>query len=256
MIFLLKKIFTLFFFPLSLSLGLLTTGVFFLWFSKKQKTGKIIITVSALLLITTSYGLFSSLGLKWLESRYPPIDLTHASQAKWVVVLGGGIISDPKITLISQLSKSTLIRLLEGVCLYRKIPGSKLILSGGRVFNGPAEAELMGKVAVSLGVSLSDMILECDSRDTSDQASIMKRYVGKDPFILVTSAYHMKRSMLLFTKQGMQPIPAPTDFLMISSSVIRPASFFPRGAVIDETEKMIHELLGILWLESSRFIKE
>ena len=43
---------------------------------------------------------------------------------------------------------------------------------------------------------------------------VVKEIVGKDKFILVTSASHMLRAMALFRKQGMEPIPAPTDYMV------------------------------------------
>ncbi|MBN2145138.1 MAG: YdcF family protein [Candidatus Aureabacteria bacterium] len=242
-----KKVITPFFYPLPFSLGLLMLGIGLFWFSKKQKAGKILVTLMGLILVITSYGFFSYLGLSWLESFYPPIDLTHPPRAKWVIVLGGGVSSDPDLSPVSRLSSSTLVRLIEGIRIQKKIPGSKLILSGGRVFDRSAEAELMKQAALDLEVPASDMFLECDSKDTADQARIMKKRVGNESCVLVTSAYHMPRSITLFASQGLYPVPAPTDFKIMKNSALQPAFFFPKGSNIKDTEILIHELLGLLW---------
>jgi hypothetical protein len=59
---------------------------------------------------------------------------------------------------------------------------------------------------------LSDIILRSLSKDTKDQAIHIRKILDNNSFILVTSASHMPRSIVLFRKQGLQPIPAPTDF--------------------------------------------
>ena len=127
-------------------------------------------------------------------------------------MLGGGHVSDPRLPANSQISAAALGRVVEGVRLYKAIPGSKLLLSGGAVFDPVPEAEVMARIAVLLGVKPQDISLEPDSRDTADEAEIIAKMIGRERFILVTSASHMPRSMALFRKRGLQPIPAPTDF--------------------------------------------
>ena len=57
------------------------------------------------------------------------------------------------------------------------------------------------------------MILESKSWTTEDQAVLLRPVVGKEPFALVTSAYHMPRSLLIFRSYGLNPRPAPCNFL-------------------------------------------
>ena len=53
------------------------------------------------------------------------------------------------------------------------------------------------KVAQALGVAQQDMVLESESRDTEESAKAVAPIVQKDPFLLVTSASHMPRSMAM-----------------------------------------------------------
>ena len=152
------------------------------------------------------------------ERRGPDI-----RNVKWVVVLGGGHISDPKLPGTSQLSDSATVRVVEGVRLHKMIPGTKILLSGGVVFDPVPNARVMAAVAVAIGVNEQDLVLELDSKDTKDEAIIVKEMVGNDRFILVTSASHMPRSVALFKKHGMNPIPAPTGHLVKERQ-----SLFPR----------------------------
>jgi len=78
-----------------------------------------------------------------------------------------------------------------------------------------------------MGVSDSDIVLEPDSKDTKDEAVLIQKIVGNEKLILVTSASHMPRSMALFKKRGMQPIPAPTDHTIKRRQRISPGVFFP-----------------------------
>lgn len=254
--FVLKKIISQLFSPASVCLEIWLVGLFFLWFTRKQRTGKIIIAVGVFIFTLLGYAGFSNVLLKSLESKYPPLCLTGISDTavssdipsvKWIVVLGGGHISDPKIPITSQISEATLVRLIEGIRLHKKIPGSKIILSEGKVFDLAAGSEAMAEVAKAIGINQEDLILESESKDTADEARIIKPIVGDDKFILVTSAVHMPRSVALFERLGMRPIPAPTDYLVIESQGISPGDFFPNPGEFKRLEMALHEYLGLVW---------
>ncbi|MCJ7818734.1 MAG: YdcF family protein, partial [Syntrophales bacterium] len=166
---------------------------------------------------------------------------------KWIVVLGGGHVSDPSLPANSQISPAALGRVVEGVRLYKVIPGSKLLLSGGAVFDPVPEAAVMAQVAGLLGVKPEDIVLESDSRDTAEEAEIIAKLIGRKKFFLVTSAAHMPRSMALFRKRGLQPIPAPADFRAPNTQSFEPGSFFPGVGSLGQTQTALHEYLGLAW---------
>lgn len=253
--FILKKIIGQLFLPVPLCLEILIVGLLLLLFTRKQRTGKIILSVGIILFTLLSYPALSNTFLRRLEYQYPPLISTETSdfaagevqpQVRWIVVLGGGHISDPKIPVTSQLSGASLVRLIEAIRLHNQIPGSKLILSEGKVFDSVPGAETMAEVAKALGVKQEDLILESESRDTIDEARIIKSIVGNDKFILVTSASHMPRSMGMFKKLGMQPIPAPTGYIMKEKQGISPGDFFPSSDELRKAEGVIYEYLGLL----------
>ena len=146
-------------------------------------------------------------------------------------MLGGGHVSDPRLPANSQISAAALGRVVEGVRLHKAVPGSKLLLSGGAVFDPVPEAEVMAQIAVLLGVKPQDIRLESDSRDTAEEAEIIAKMIGREKFILVTSAAHMPRSMALFRRRGLQPIPAPADFRAPEDPVVRPGQVLSRSRV-------------------------
>lgn len=254
----LKKIFSRFFFPLPICLLILLAGLILLWFTKRQRSGKVLVTVGTILLLVLSYSIATESLLRGLERRYPSVYLatrgeprlsTVGTPVKWIVVLGGGHTADPNIPPSSQLDRSTMVRLVEGVILYREHPGSKIIVSGGRVDASISDAELMSKVAKAIGVPQQDIVLEDESWDTEDEARLVKSLVGNDAFILVTSASHMLRSMKLFESYGMHPLAGPTDFLARDTETFSADSVFPEPNSLVKATRLVYEYLGLAWLK-------
>lgn len=254
--FLFKKIVSQFLFPLPLGSLLLIVGLALLWSGRRRVLGRVAVTLGTAVLIASSYGVVSGPLLIPLETRYPSYDALVAAGAldlapEYVVVLGGGHSTDPRVPATAQLSENSLVRLVEGIRIQREHPHSVLVLSGGTVFDPLPEAETMFTVARQLGVDADDVLVEAGSRDTKDQARIIGSIVGEEPFVLVTSAAHMPRSMALFAKRGLQPIPAPTGHLLKGSAEpgagLHPGDFFPNGRSLRMTETAIYEYLGIAW---------
>lgn len=246
--FLIKKIISPFFFPLSFSIELSILGFLFIWFSKKKKSGLFLIFLGVFCLSAFSYDYVADLLLKPLETKYPPIiSVSKYQNIKWIVVLGGGHSSDPSLPVISQLSEESMVRLIEAVMLQKKIQGSKIILSGGNVFDPIPHAIILKKACLALGMKPTDLLLEDKSKDTKDEALFVKNMVDAKPFILVTSASHMPRSVALFKKQGMKPIPAPVGNLVKKRQEINPGMFFPNIYALRKSQRAVHEYMGIVW---------
>ena len=255
--FIFKKIFSKFLFPLPLILCLCLVGLYLLWFTKKQKLGKVFVSISVFFLLILSYGALPDALLTPLERKYAAYPTENSldenkpvsmeSMIEYVVVLGGGHTEDPNLPLTAQIEKGSLFRLIEGIRIHRKNAGSKLILIGGSVTNPTATATMMAELAIDLGVYKSDIITKTESKDTKDEARIIKGTVENKPFVLVTSASHMPRSMAMFKKLGMNPIPAPTEHNVKESSSISPGLFFPNAYNIQKADKAVYEYLGIIW---------
>ncbi len=255
-IFLFKKILSRFFFPVALCLEILLVGLILLLLTRRQRAGKVILSVGFALLTLLSYTSIADMLLGPLESKYPPLrdpkapgllDPDAPRPVKWVVVLGGEHTFDPRLPVTSRVSSESLARLIEGIRIHRELSGTKLLLSGGGAFNHVSEAQGMAEVAIALGFDKRDLMLETASRDTKDQARLVKRIVGRDGFILVTSASHMPRSMALFRKRGMDPIAAPSDHRVKKRRSRHPGDFFPGASALRKSEQAFYEYLGLTW---------
>ena len=244
--FLLKKIITPLFYPLTLCLIIMIVGLFLLWFTKRQRSGRILVSIGVLALAIISSGPVSDRLLGPLERSFPPL-MTVQPHVKWIVVLGGGHTSDPGLPVTSQISPESLSRLAEAIRLYRNLPGAKLILSGGAVFDPVSEAEIYFKTAQAIGIPSRDLLLSDRDRDTEEEARSIRGMVGKDPFILVTSAFHMPRAFALFKKLGMNPLPAPAQHLVKMRPEVVPEDFYPSATALLKVQMTVRESLGMIW---------
>ncbi|MHC4266951.1 MAG: envelope biogenesis factor ElyC [Planctomycetota bacterium] len=254
--FIFKKIIACFLTPLSFTLLLSFLGLFLLWFTTKQKVGKILVSVGVILLTLFSCNFVADKLLRPLERQYNKLDINrlsaeskteNGSDIKFIVILAGGHISDPEIPLLSQINSNPLVRLIEGIRIYKNYPGAKLLLSGGGVLDPFYEAEVMAAVAREMGIPERDIILETKSRDTKDEAMFIKPIVGNEPFVLVTTASHIPRSMALFKKLGMDPIPSPVGHIVRDRQRPTGFSIFPRTGNLKKSDIAIYEYLGLTW---------
>lgn len=249
--FLLKKFTATLLFPLSLSVELLILGLILLLWTRRQTPGKILLVIGVAILLLASNTLFSDAIMTPLERQYPALlevsSLKLGPPMKWVVVLGGGNTNDRTIPLANRISGQSLTRLVEGISVYRHVPGCRLILSGGPIYGSVSDAFAMAGVARSLGVPDSDIVLEDRSRETETEVNEIKPLVGNDRFVLVTSASHMPRAMALFERAGMMPVPAPTDFNRIERERFSPSMIYPNTIALVRSERVVYEHLGRLW---------
>lgn len=236
-----KQLITFFVEPLGLVITLFALGMFFL-FKNKTKRAKLFLFLSFLLLFLFSYPPFSNFLVKGLEDRYQKYSFEH--KITYIHVLGNGHNTDVLQPLSSHLSSDGTKRVLEGVLLYKKIPHSKLIFTGYAGRTDISNAQMNANLAVALGVKKEDIIINGAPDDTREEAKFSKTVVKNEPFILVTSATHMRRAMELFESEGLHPLPAATAFYRddVDSffQLPSPYSFF-------RSKIAMHEYLGLIW---------
>ena len=247
--FLLKKIVAPFLLPVPRSVFLALAGLFFLWFTRRQKTGKLFVTIAFLVLAFFSNGGVSDLFMRPLEQKYPPVtDVKAIKNVKWIVVLGGGSNFDPQLPVSTYLSEASLTRVSEAIRIHNRLPKTRLIFSGRHFIEGIRPvAEVMAQMALELGIQPEEIVIEAEAVDTKDHPIFVKKLIGMDQFILVTSAVHMPRAMALFKKHGMHPIPAPTHYKTTRKEGPISIGSFPGAKPLVESAQAIHEYLGMLW---------
>jgi uncharacterized SAM-binding protein YcdF (DUF218 family) len=247
--FLFKKLIAPLLFPIPIILFLFVVGLIQMWRSRHRRSRKGAgwILAGTLLLIALSFRPIPMMMLSALEDQYPPVDVVPDTTIKWVVVLAAGASDDPSLPTTYQLSSSSTVRVVEGIRLVRQLPSAQLILSGGAPFSSLPAASAMRELALDLGLPDSIIVLEDRSFDTKDQAVEIASMVGHEPFMLVTSAMHMPRSMSLFVNQGTTPIAAPTDHIARRPKTIHPGGFYPSSLNLRAARTAWREFLGLAW---------
>jgi|AntDeeMinimDraft_5_1070356.scaffolds.fasta_scaffold00050_54 uncharacterized SAM-binding protein YcdF (DUF218 family) len=245
---LLTKFIAAFLAPLSLVLltALLSVLLFVLdW----RRTARAALSLSIILFILFTVEPFARWLILPLESRYDPVTQPQAlKNIRWVLVLGSGASDNADAPATTRLTGVASLRLSEGLRLHHALPESTLILSGGSVFGDAPSATVMSRAAESLGADPARLRIHPNPRNTQEETELMREAVGQEPFLLVTSASHMPRAMLLARKAGLNPIPAPTAMRTATMrETSDPAFYLPSANALAMSERAIHEYLGIAW---------
>ncbi|MEE4176003.1 MAG: ElyC/SanA/YdcF family protein [Bacteroides sp.] len=222
--------------------------IFGLW--KKKRLARWFGIFALVWLLTTSTGPLPRLLISGLENRYGVFDDSLSfpvDQPLHVLVLGGGHTSDERLPANNQLSLSALGRLVEGIRIHRQHPGSLLILSGYPGKDKVSNARVMYQTALLMGVEASQMAIIPEPENTRQEAqAYLKTYGNHQPLVIVTSATHIPRAMMWFSKAGLNPLPAPTNHAIKESPVSRSQWWIPGPQNISLTDRAIYEYAGII----------
>ena len=255
LLFALKKFISLFCYPLGLGLLLGFSGLIISRGKKVGRMGLVLVAVGLMQLYLFSIPIVGSALINNLEAGFQPVVDTRILNEKgieYIVVLGGGAFSQESSS-VDALSENSLRRLLEGIRLYRALPGAKLVFCGGAFNADVPESQRFAEMAIELGIPPEAIIQENQSWDTEDQAVLLDKMFKGKPFALTTSAWHMKRSLYSMESRGLKPLPAPADFRgrRISNSLLK---IFPSLGGLELSTLAIHEHLGILWFKIRNWI--
>ena len=223
--FVLKKFISMLVMPLPLGLILAFIGLLYLY-KNNIKKAKLFLTVGVVWIVIISSGFFSNFLLSPLENKHSVIN-NIPKDVKYILLLGGDLQN----------------RGWEVLKLYTLIPNSKIITSGYEGNRKIPEAVKTANLLQAIGIPKKDIIIHSTPKDTKDEAIKIKQFLGTTKFILVTSAYHMPRALALFKKEGLNPIPAPANFLIQDGKI----SIVPNAGSLFKTRIAWHEYLGLLW---------
>ena len=112
------------------------------------------------------------------------------------------------------------------------------------------EGELLERRAVLLGISQRVIRLTAKVGNTADEALAAGKLLGvgkgKKKIILVTSAYHARRAVLLFEQAGFDVVPFRVDYQVENNSGLTVLRFLPSADALAQSEKGLREMIG--WL--------
>jgi uncharacterized SAM-binding protein YcdF (DUF218 family) len=215
------------FFVLSKTLGFLLLPTNFLiglgfvgavlMFTRFASFGRKLVIAAVLLLVICGLSPLGNLLLYPLEQRFPPWDGERGAP-DGIIVLGASIEAELSAAHGTPVVRSSPDRLIAAAALAHRYPKARVVFSGGSanlISNDAREADFAGAIFESLGIDKSRLIMERASRNTQENAEFSKSLLAPkdgERWVLVTSAFHMPRSVGLFRKAGFAVEPYPVDW--------------------------------------------
>jgi len=214
--FLLSKIGWAFLSPGNLLVFAFTFGILFLMFNNISAAKKILIPTGLVTFILMAYPISDFL-MKPLESRFTsPVEMPEKIDG--IIILGGG--EDLKRSLSWQVAELGIggDRYIGTATLASHYPDAPVIFTGGsglvNLQNTQGEGALARTLLTSIGINPNRLIIESRSRNTYENFKFTKVLLPKErgTYLLVTSAFHMARSVGVARMQGVNVIPYPVDY--------------------------------------------
>ena len=208
-----------------------------------------LLLTAGIIIVLASNSVIARLLIGPLENQYS----SYAGQpVDAVLVLGRYHASSPQVPVTSYLEYDGMTRLTEGIRIALLNEEASLVVSGPHFGDVISQAEAYREVAVSLGFPPERIVLLESGRDTHEEILEMANLIGDKPFALVTSAYHMPRSMSLAKRQGLHAVAAPTWHKVKQGEDSGGANFWflvPSVGAITITTWAWHEYLGLAWYQ-------
>ncbi len=185
--------------------------------------------------------------VRGLEAPFEGIREPHGDV---IVLLGGGVRGGaPDLSGTGTPSDEMWARIGTAVRVRERL-GVPVIVSGGKVFRGKAaEAPIVARILVDLGVPADRVIVEDRSRDTRENAFCTARIAAhagfRDP-VLVTSAYHMRRAAMEFRRAGFGATPCPAAFRTWAGKRYGPEDLLPDPASLRTSCVAVREYAALL----------
>lgn len=189
--------------------------------------------------------------LRPLEDRFPQIEA--GGDVAGIIVLGGAVTTTRGVTSLNDAGS----RMTDSAALALRYPNAKLAFTGGDASlvkdlpdrEAQTEAEAARRLYIALGIPPARIILEDKARNTWENAVFVKPMLDQKPgerWLLVTSAWHMPRSVGIFRKAGIDVIPFPVDFT--TQGADRDYRQFNRGFSygLQLTDSAVKEWIGLI----------
>lgn len=209
-----SKFIPLFIYPLGLAtVLLLLTRILFR--QKAQWQNRFIVLAFLLLWLGGNHWVTMAL-VRSLEYQHLPA--AELPESEVIVILGGSTrpLTYPRpIVEVNEAGD----RLLYGGWLYKQGKAPNILVTGGGISwlgSTTPEAERMVSVLSMMSIPEEVIWLETRARNTEENARFTREILqakGINQILLVTSATHMPRSVMLFENEGFDVTPAPTDFM-------------------------------------------
>ena len=248
MFFLLSKTLGTMLLPVNFLIGAGVLGAILL-VTRYAVLGRKLLATSAVLLALCGFSPVGKLLILPLEQRFPPWDPSRGAP-DGIVVLGGGIEPDLSAAHGRPILDHSGDRLVAAAELARQYPNARIVYSGGNANlvgdDSAKEADYALSMLESLGVAKARLTAERLSRNTVENAEFVKTIANPkegERWLLVTSAFHMPRSIGLFRRAGFKVEAYPVDWRASPSQALSFSSVAMNG--LERTEVAMREWIGL-----------
>jgi uncharacterized SAM-binding protein YcdF (DUF218 family) len=179
--------------------------------------GRRLLIGSVVLLAISGFSPLGSWLLYPLEQGFPPWDSSRGAP-DGIIVLGASMEAQISAARGTPVVRHAPDRIIAAAALAKRYPNARIVFSGGSanlISDDAREADFASAVFESLGIAKTRLIMERRSRNTQENAEFSKILVAPkagERWLLVTSAFHMPRSVGLFRKAGFAVEPYPVDW--------------------------------------------
>ncbi len=239
------KIISLAFKPLGIMLLLLTYSVF----HKNSVKSKRITSVVLIFFFFFSLPVVNNLLLGYWEPS--PKQISSLSNYDLGIILTGGIINENASKGENIFMGDSGDRAFQALRLYRAKKIKKVLISGGELFNPNSklktfEHNKIKEYLIINGVDTKDIIQENRSRNTFENAKFSSPYIKKyKSAVIITSAFHIRRAIACFKKQGHSLDFFPTSYLK-TDEITNVIDFFPTTSAFKRNDILWNEMLGFI----------
>jgi uncharacterized SAM-binding protein YcdF (DUF218 family) len=221
---------------------------------QRQRVGTLLVTFGVLLLLLFGYSPLGNVLMLSLTERFPKWQ-DDGRAPDGVIVLGGAIDADATATRGSLEVNSSAERVTAMLELARRYPQARIVFTGGAsslIEKSLSEAPVAGELLRRFGVASERVVLETESRTTDENAVFTARLVAPKPgerWVLVTSAWHMPRSIGAFRRAGFDVEAYPVDW-RTRGWVDATETFDTASAGLARSDAAMHEWVGLVtyWL--------
>ena len=215
--FLLSKTLGIVLLPTNFLIGIGLVGVALLA-TRFASAGRKLLVAAVVLLAICGWSPLAKLLLYPLEARFPAWDASRGAP-DGIIVLGGPIDADLSLAHGAPVVSAAGDRIIAAAVLAHRYPNARIMYSGGSAnlvaSDDAREADYAAELFEGFGIEKARLLMERQARNTQENAEFSKALAAPKPgerWLLVTSAFHMPRSVGLFRKAGFDVEAYPVDW--------------------------------------------
>ncbi len=236
--------------PTALLGWLLLAALVVVWRGRRPAWGRGLLTALALLFWLLASPLGANALLAPLERRAAEAAQVcqkgAATELEWGILLAGGVSEGARSEEdYAFLQQSSFRRLMVAAQWLKADPAHRLLVSGGA--GSVPEAVLMGRLLRDLGVPAQALLLESQTRTTSEGATAVAALLELRQVrhaLLFTTASHLPRAQRNLASAGLQTCAVPVDFQYVAP--LWPGHLVPQLSALTKSTAALHEYLGLM----------